>query len=126
MPFRTEFGEPETLGVGHFYYQDLYRMKAVLLNNVSTSYFCRGQIKKAEEFNDQAMTVDPEYSKALLRKCLILERTGQFSIALKIADYAISTLTDEWNFDESSKKCLSDIEIVRKRCLENLPHEKEQ
>jgi len=72
------------------------------------------------------MTVDPEYSKALLRKCLILERTGQFSIALKIADYAISTLTDEWNFDESSKKCLSDIEIVRKRCLENLPHEKEQ
>lgn len=84
-------------------------MKAILLNNVSTCFFCRGDFDKAEEFNDQAMTVDPEYPKALLRKCLILEHNGVFSIALKIADYAIGNLTSEWNFDENSKKCLKDI-----------------
>jgi hypothetical protein len=54
-------------------------MKAMLYNNISTSYFHMNAIPKAEYFNELALVEEPDYAKALLRKVLILEKKGEYS-----------------------------------------------
>ena len=64
-------------------------MKAMLLNNISTSYFHLGQLPKAEQYNDLALMEEPDYAKALLRKALILEKRGECRQAHSIASFGV-------------------------------------
>ena len=68
-----EFGEPVEKKEGLIYIQDLYRLKAILFNNISMCYYRWGKIDQADKFNDMAIMEDPDYARATYQKCKILE-----------------------------------------------------
>ena len=89
MPYKTDFGKPHELEEGSIYYQDFCRLKAVLNNNVAASWFNLNNIDEADSFNNQALIEDPDYCKALHRKCLILQKQGQYSICAQMLTFFI-------------------------------------
>ena len=102
LPNRKEFGESEKLQKGGMYHQDFYRLKATLLNNMSSCFFSLKEITEAEKFNDLALMEDPAYGKAHYRKCLILEARGQYSGAINIAQGCIEEYSHEFETDKGS------------------------
>ena len=44
MPFRMEIGECPEPGEGLMYRQDFHRLKAILLNNISSCFFCQKRV----------------------------------------------------------------------------------
>lgn len=88
LPFKNEIGESPKLEEGMIYHQDFARMKAILYNNISTSYFHLQNLAKADAFNDMALMEDPDYARALLRKILILEKKGEYGAGHGLAKFA--------------------------------------
>ena len=80
-----EIGESPELEDGMMYLQDFTRLKAVLLNNLSSCCFNQDLLSQADTFNDMALMEDPDYGKAYYRKCMILQKKGFFSQALELA-----------------------------------------
>jgi tetratricopeptide (TPR) repeat protein len=89
-------------------------MKAMLYNNISTCYFHMGNIDKSELNNEMALIEEPDYAKALLRKCMILERKGEYSQAVSIAEFAITRFDDEYE-DERNRKIVPEFKEVVSR-----------
>ena len=82
----------------------------MLLNNLASCFFCKGLIDEADKFNDMALMEDPGYARAHFRKCTILEKKGQYSIALGIAEASLEQYTDEMEMDETSEKMIPKFE----------------
>ena len=92
----------DTGGYG-IYAQDLSRMKAMLYNNIATCLFHMNDLAKAELNNEMALIEEPDYAKALLRKVLILERKGEYSQAVSIAEFAVGRYDNEYEDDRNRK-----------------------
>jgi tetratricopeptide (TPR) repeat protein len=107
-------GQADETGGHGIFAQDLIRMKAMLLNNLSTCYFYLGRMRESEEFNDLALMEDPDYAKGMLRKALILEKNGSYQEAHNIARFAISRFDDEFE-DERNRKVVPSLVEVRDR-----------
>ena len=86
-------------------------MKAMLYNNIATCLFHMGNLPKAELNNEMALVEEPDYAKALLRKVLILERKGEYSQAVSIADFAIGRFDDDFE-DDRNRKLVPDFREV--------------
>ena len=48
-----------------------------------------GDFTTADLYNNWALKECPDYSRALHRKCIILEATGEFTQAVKIAEWCV-------------------------------------
>ena len=104
LPQRYEIAETQALEDGLMYYQDFKRLYAVILNNISTIHFKKGAIKDADYWNDMSISEDPDYGKATYRKCTILQKTGDYTRAAELCEYAIQQYDDENEMDEMNKK----------------------
>ena len=122
MPFRCEFGENPKLEVGCMYLQDFTRLKSVLFNNISTCYFHLNSIPKADQYNDMALMEDPDFAKALYRKCMILEKKGEFTNGHHIANFAIARFDSEFE-EEENRKIVPKFVEMKERFKVKIPYE---
>ena len=84
----------------------------MLLNNLSSCFYCKGVIDEADKFNDMALMEDPGYGRAHFRKCTILEKKGQYQVALGIAEQCLEDYKDEMEMDESNIKMIPKFEEI--------------
>ena len=111
--FASDIHEEDQTGGHGIFAQDLSRMKAMLLNNISTSFFhMEGKLTESEYFNDMALMEDPDYAKAMLRKVLILQKKGDYKEAHSIAGFAIMRFDDEYE-DERNRKVVPELKEIR-------------
>ena len=105
------------------YQQDFNRLKATLLNNIASSFFNEGYVDQADKFNDMALMEDPDYGRAHYRKCLILEQRGEYSQATALAEYAVSTYSNEYESDQGNVKMVPKFEELIENLEGRLPLE---
>ena len=75
--------------------QDFELLKATFCNNMSASYCNMGDVQNADVYNNWALKECPDYAKALHRKCLIMEMKGEYSQAVKMADWCSERFSHE-------------------------------
>ena len=107
------------------YHQDFNRLKATLLNNIASCFFNEGFIDQADKFNDRALMDDPDYARAHYRKCTILEHRGDYSQAISLAEYAISTYSNEYESDQANIKMVPKFEELLEQLENKVPYEKQ-
>eukprot|EP00356_Strombidium_inclinatum_P015187 CAMPEP_0170482662 /NCGR_PEP_ID=MMETSP0208-20121228/2583_1 /TAXON_ID=197538 /ORGANISM="Strombidium inclinatum, Strain S3" /LENGTH=221 /DNA_ID=CAMNT_0010755521 /DNA_START=3 /DNA_END=665 /DNA_ORIENTATION=- len=112
LPFKMEIGDCPEPGENLMYYQDFVRLKAVLLNNLSSCFYFQGQIDQAEKLNDLSIIEDPDYARAHFRKCTILEKRGEITQAIILAEGAIEQFSHEMETDEGNRAMVPEFESL--------------
>ena len=125
FPFKLEIGENPKLKDTEMFHQDFNRMKAILHNNISMSYFRLNKIPKADNSNSQALAADPDYAKALYWKLLIMEKLGHYTNGADMAKFCIRRFDDDIE-EESNKELVPKFKEIRDRLISQIPFEKER
>ncbi len=125
MPYRMQIGEDPKVPAGSIFYQDFCRVKSMLRNNIAVCYFNLNKMRECEKFNDMALMEDPDYGKALLRKCLILEKKGEFTQGHDISRFAISRFDDDFE-DDNNRKLVPQFKEINQRLKPLIGTEKQR
>jgi len=72
-------------------------------------------------FNNTALMEDPDYCKAIERKCLILEAIGEYSQAMNMCEVGLRLYDNEFNFDEESIAVVPNLREIIERCERKKP-----
>ena len=67
--------------------QDFELLKSQFCNNMAACYQKMGDLQSADIYNNWALKECPDYAKALHRKCLILEATGEYTQAVQVSEW---------------------------------------
>ena len=91
LPMKCDFtgAEQENLDNDTLWLQDFELLKSQFCNNMSACYCKMGDFTSADLYNNWALKECPDYARALHRKCIILEATGEYTQAVKIAEWCV-------------------------------------
>ncbi len=94
------------------FYQDFARLKAQFNNNISACYSLLKDFTQADIYNNAAIMEDPDYFDAYLRKCELYEDTCEYSMAVKMAEWILTKVGDDPEYDYLCEQCELLIEEV--------------
>lgn len=77
------------------------RLKAVLNNNIATCYCRLKQYERADLYNNSALMEDPDYPKALQRKCEILFESGEYTHCSQMCEWAVQKFSGKDEKEET-------------------------
>jgi len=104
--------------------QDFARLKSQVCNNLSLCYCQLNDLEQADIWNNQALLEDPDYPKAIFRKCAILEMQGRFANAVEMVGWGLSLLGNEFvDQPEEEAKLKIPFEDLKERCLKLVDQE---
>ena len=125
LPYKDNFGKLEKLQDGELFHQDFQRLKAILFNNVSSCFFKYGDLTEAEKYNDMSVVQDPDYGKAHFRKCMILERKGEYTQAVDLAQYYAEDYDHDMEMDEGNQGLVEKFKEIVERCTPRIGEEQD-
>ena len=124
LPMKCDFSgaEEEKSDEHTMWMQDYELLKAQFCNNMSACYSKLGDLKQADIFNNWALKECPDYAKALHRKCLILEDKGEFTQAVKVAEWCAQRFDHE-DEPQDNRNTVRHFTEVAERCKPKIPLE---
>ena len=124
LPMQCDFAGAEEVKQddNKMWLQEFEKLKAIFCNNMAACYQKMGDLEQADSYNNWALKECPDYAKALHRKCMILEDKGEYTQAVKVAEWCSLRFGHE-DEPEDNQQTVPHFRDLAQRCKERIPYE---